>query len=384
MKKILEKKMHFYQTFMCHKQQKTENITLHKFFEPAFIALVCFGIDMFPNPYHYRCLRKTMSVINIILTLSAIIIGIKIIANINTDNVLFGSFLTGFFFKWLLYRKRKEIHIFIMYANKNKYMMKCMPYIFTFRRKFIFVLVSVIVFLSAWCIVATPNLNEDITGKEKINLCSIVKNYNVSFPETTCRMEPTLNFIIPLIFSGYPFNVFFILFTGIAWQLKVALNYFEKQISIVRPSYQQIFNDYCDLCNLVDVANEVFSIILLIAIIYISCCVYFTINWLMMSWMGLSFLNMVALLPVFYSFCQIFVMLHVGHGIVTANKSLLNLILQIPHDSTSTTDKLFLAIKMQQEFGLSIGSMFILKRGLFLTIVGTIFTYLLLIKSLIN
>lgn len=376
--------MGFSGKFFHHKQQQTENMTLHKFFEPAIVALACFGIDMLPNSHSYLCLRKIMSIINIILTIATVIIGIKMIANINTDNILFGSLLIGFLFKWLLYRKRKEIYSFITDANKNKYMLKCVPYIFSFRRKFLFVLISVLVFLTAWCILATPNLNEDIIGEEKISLYSILKHYNVSLPEKTYHMESTLNFIIPLIFSGYPFNIFFILFTGIVCQLKIVLNYFEKQISTAFPSYQQIFNDYDDLCNLVDAANEIFSMILLFAIIYISCCVYFTTNWLIMSWMGLSFLNVLALLPVFSAFCQIFIMLHVGHGIVTANKSLHNLILQLSHDSTSAIDKLFLAMKMQQEFGLSIGSMFILKRGLFLTIVGTIFTYLLLIKSLIN
>lgn len=95
-------------------------------------------------------------------------------------------------------------------------------------------------------------------------------------------------------------------------------------------------------------------------------------------------LNILAFLSVYIFFGQRFTRLQVEESTIITNKSLHSLILQFSHDSTSSTDKLFLTTKMQKQLGLSIGNISLLKMCLFLTIVGTMFTYILLIKSETN
>ena len=204
---ILEK-VDYSHKFFKLKQQHTEEKLLCKFYEPALIALACCGIDMFPNSYSsYRYQRKVMFIVNIFLTLANFILLIKMIANINTDNSLFAIVIQGSIFKYMLFKKRKEIFNFIKESDENKFRIECIPYIFNFRKKFFYLIISVLLSLTMWCIIAPEDLNEYVI-QEEITLCSILQKYNVSVSEKAVNLESALNFIVPFLFGFYTLEIF--------------------------------------------------------------------------------------------------------------------------------------------------------------------------------
>ena len=127
--------------------------------------------------------------------------------------------------------------------------------------------------------------------------------------------------------------------------------------------------------------NKLFCFIILYGIIFISSILYFSIYYLFSSWKNVGFLNFSALLAMFGLFFELFGLSVVAGGISDMNVQIHELILKLPHDSLSAADKMFLVIKTQKELGMTVGNLVVMKRGFFLSLSGTIFTYLLLTNS---
>lgn len=376
-----EKKTDMCEADINNKKHEEEEIMIYKFYKPILVALLCFGIDMLPRSLNsYRYLRIIIIAVNGILILATILIGIKSIANFNTEFTLSFITLTGISFKYFLFKKRTGIFDFIMDLNKNQCMIKCIPYIQAVRKNIICLLIFVLISPIILCIITILQLKENAIEYEVISLGTILKQYNVTKVENVTYAESILNLIIPLIFTILPMNVLFILYSVISWQLKTAFNYFKNHIQ-TNTSFPQIFREYNQLYNLIKGANDLFSFIILYAIVIISCIIYFNIYCLFSSWKNIGLLNILALLPGIFYFCGLFAMIYVAAGITDVNDEIHELVLNLNHDSLSANDKMFLVIKTQKELGMSVGNQVVMKRGFFFTLIGTIFTYLLLTKS---
>lgn len=368
--------------FNCRRKYQTEKMMIYNFYKPFFVAFLCFGIDVFPKSDHSYCtLKKISMIVNAILALATIILGIKSFLNLNTEFAFCFITLSGIFFKCVLFKKRKLIFDIVMNLNKNEHVIKCIPSIFAIRKKVIGMILGVVFLHTVWSIITILHLKENAIISTEMSISSILKKYNVSNIENIIYAEFIITLYIPSYFAAHPLNVFFILYSVIAWQLTIALDYFRQHIKSDMSTFNHIFIEYNRLYRLVQEVNELFSFLILYAIIFMSGILYFDIYHLLSSWNSTNLLNILALLLVLFFLCELFAMIYVAAGIPDVNAKIHELILNMSHDSLSANDKMFLVIKTQKELGLSVGNQVIIKKGFFMTLIGTIFTYLLLTKS---
>lgn len=349
----------------------------YNFYKPALIALAFCGIDMFPKSHNsFMCVRKTMVIMNLILTVVSILVAVKNIASTKTDFALFCIISTGIIFTRMLYGKRKEIFDLLMLLQKIEYM-KCDSHLFKNRKKLLFSLGGIFITLTVWCIITAVH-SRGYKDNQFVN--SVLDKLKIRLSDKCLYVESILEFAVPYVCTVYPLSIFFLLYSFLALHIKIIMECFRNQI-VKSSCFKDIFTEYNNICNLIEIADKILSSLVLTAILYASCILYYSIFLLIKSERSISFFTLLDAVPLLCVLLHLLKMIDSAAGIPDINAQIHKLILNLPHVPSSSADKLFLVLKTQKELGLSVGGLATVKRGLFLTLVGTIFTYLLLIRS---
>lgn len=358
---------------------------IYTFYKPLFLAILCCGIDLLPEfEKRLRLVRLTIAAFNGILSFATIIITIEIIASINSLSPDIWAkpyvLVLGLIFKFMLFKRRRDILNLIELLEGHKLTERFFLRIQASKRKLNLIIAFMIVSQTILCILGILLVNSETPlAKDNITLFSTLRKFNISIPKTAFDVESKVRVLVLCLHNVYSFHFFVALYSTLSWHIKLLVEQFLERKHL--PSFQELFKEYSELCNLIDHANNVLRALVLLAVIFISSFLYLTLYTVMSSGLDLDFMSLTSVLAIDLILIELYFMIHIASGIPETNDQIHDAILNLPHDLLTSTDKICLVMKTHRQLGLSLGGVVFIRRGIFLTLLGTIFTYCLLIKS---
>lgn len=361
--------------------RKDISSTLYK---PILAILLFCGIDMLPEDKKplWRFFRIIIATFNGILCAATVAIGIDMFAMVETISVeqLSTSCLVflGVAFKLLLYHKRKDIFDLIQLLKSFEVSEESARRIRSYKNRIIALMAIMLISFSALYIDTAIKARRDNS-----NLTSYLERLDIGgYTDIYLVACTKLRILIPTINNMYPFHLFTILYSALARHLEVLMH--ECLQGVKRPistsSFCRLFATYSKLYRVVQKVDEVLRTLVFVGILSVSSLIYFTLFSLLKA--RITFFSQTGTLALFgLVLAEVFLMIDSAAEIPDMNVEIHNAVLGLSHDASTSSDKMFLALKTQQQIGLSLGGLALMRRGVFLTLVGTIFTYCLLVKS---
>lgn len=355
---------------------------MYHFYKPVLIALLFCGIDSFPESQNrLKCVRNIVVKFNQVLTVVNVVCGIQMTVSLNdmspTSLSVIFVWLCGSFLKYSLYRKKKQLFNFIFQIKEYKISKRYVPSLQSYKKKFDFALAFILLSQAIQLMTTTIYIN-----REKYYIPPafyILQKFNITITDNFLFFETKFCFIVSYVHNIYPLTIFILLYSVLAWHLKVIVDnilYVGNSVS-----FHKLFEMYNKIFRLIKAADLLLRGLVLIAVFFISTYLYFTLFSLLQSGMSASIKNLSAMYFIVFTLVQLYVMVYNAAGILDVNEDIHSLVLDRYHDSSNYSEKMFLLMKTQKAMGLTIGGLVIIKRGVFINLLGTILTYCLLVKS---
>lgn len=204
-------------------------------------------------------------------------------------------------------------------------------------------------------------------GEIKISftiLSKALQKINIDIPENFFFIEMKFGFLVGYIFAFYPLSILILLYSMIAWHLKIILNNFLDELNSY-VSYRKIFQMYDNISRLIHTADATLGSLAFKTIIFVSVYLYFGFFFLMSSRASFDYNGINTLYTVVFVLSLLFVMIYNAAGICEINNEIHETVLRLPHDIPEAQDKIFLVMMSQKDLGLSVGGMVIMKKGVF-------------------
>lgn len=359
---------------------------LYHFYKPIFMTLVCFGIDLFPERQKpCKIFRMIALKLNQVLAVTNILLAIETVFMMDimtsTTTAFFCLVICGLIFKYTFFKRRRNIYNLIMLLDRFKLTESTSTLVFASRTKVAICLAMLLSISSIQFAISVPHtIQRFVADEDGSPIGSLFEKANLQVPKYFLLIEAILQYVVPYTFHIYPMNFFILLYSSLAWQLKIILTDFLKK-SKQSYSFKVLFLEYSSVVRLVHTADEVLKSLVLKVFVFTSCYFYFALFYLMQSGKLITLRSIVAMVPLLFTYCLLFIMTKIASAIPDINVAIHNAVLHLPHDSVTSTDKMLFLMKSQQDLGLTVGGIVTIKKGLFLSMTGTILTYLLLIKN---
>lgn len=359
---------------------------LYSFYKPILFIFLWFGIDIYPNTKRpYECLRTFMVAFNMFITILALFIEIDTLPFLKEISpkslVQLCVTYSGFLLKFILFKKRKAISRVINLLIQSRTTRTTLLRIH--KSKNLVVLTLTLILFCETLLLNSAVFGRPIksyTAKGESMCVFILKKFGITLSNNSLYRVYLTEFLISMYHNVFVFGISTLLYCLLVWHLKKLMVSFLNEIKTSKYSYLKIFRSYNQLCCLVEEIDRTFRSLVLLVVLYVSHSLYIMM-FIMQDGMSLSITNIAAVFKISFLTMHLYFIIYVAADVPDINIKLQHAILQMPHDSISSTDKLFLMMKTQQGLCMMMGSLIPIKRSLFPTLLGTIFTYCLLINS---
>jgi len=212
-------------------------------------------------------------------------------------------------------------------------------------------------------------------------------HFSTEIRNSICNAVSTLT-CITIFFNGHvaicAFALFYIV---LMWNIKQLLKQAIASVKMSQVSFKNHVDHYDRIRCLLLYADGAFKELIFIITAFVSNNVYFVMFNVISFSQGNGFVSDkkavgTSIYMVAVVFCLMYFMFRFASDIQTLNSVFGSAILDVPEYKFPNVEKIVLFCKVQQGLHLTVGGMFNISKGLFLTIIGTILTYCLLIRSL--
>ncbi|KAG8189534.1 hypothetical protein JTE90_008494 [Oedothorax gibbosus] len=358
-------------------------------FRPILNFLLFFGLETYPiyenrgtKILGYLCIRM-FYVTSVTLALTGILLVDEILKGISLYSLSSTVILViGFVFRWALQLKGKAI--FGLLCAICDFKGVAPKKLVTTRRRLLLISVPVVVFQGLVLVFLLKTMIESLNFEE--NAFEFSKRNSVIFKNVQRGIVTKLfmlSIALMYVHNVIPFCLFGLLYVAISWRLKEILKNFNNRLKSSSPNISECLETYNRICSLVKYADKTLNSLMFISVFFMSCMLYFTVfNVLLPSDSTSntqnrinSSLNMTFMVTLFYG------ILYFASEIPNVVADISDVIHSMVVDKDSAWQKVELLLRVHQGLFLSVGQMVIIRKGLFLVLIGTIATYCLLINS---
>ncbi|KAG8189535.1 hypothetical protein JTE90_008495 [Oedothorax gibbosus] len=363
-----------------------------KMFCPILNILLFFGLET----YHihedrrtkilgYLCIRM-FYVASAAFAMTGILLVDEILKGISLYSLSTTVILViGFVFRWALQLKGKAIFGLLCAICDFKGVTP--KKLVTTRRRLLIISVLVVVFEGLVLVFLLQKMVESLINSE-MNAFDVSKRYSVIFKNAHLGILARLWILsIALIYvhNVIPFCLFGILYAAISWRLRAILKSFKNRLlKSSGPKISECSETYNRICSLVNYTDKTLNSLMFISVFFMSCILYFTVfNMLLPSGDGYVVTpnRIISLLNLIFMVIYLYGMLYFASEIPNVVADISDVIHSMVVDKESVGQKVELLLRVHQGLFLSVGQMVIIRKGLFLVLIGTIATYCLLINS---
>lgn len=358
------------------------------FYKPILFTFLCFGIDIYPEelaPNKY--LRSVLVNLNLLITITTFCMGLNEFLDLQDFSPMSASPIwtsfAGFFLKCLLIIKRREIAQLILLLLRARISNNFKSNIHAKKSMLIFAILLVLLIRSLqFGLGIVAHTTQSLFRRYWKNiLISSFQKLGIKTSEYAIHIVYLTNITMYWYHNMYTLSIFTFFYSMVASQMKELVTDFVNAVKISSSTFMEIYHSYEELHYLIETADGTLRYLLLAAVVCASSHLYFSVFFIMEDGMSVTYTNVLAVVSIFFTIFHLFCLIYTAARIPDASNSLQHIILKLPHDSSSYPDKLFLLMKIQQGLKFQLGGFAPINRGIFISLLGTIFTYSLLVKS---
>ncbi|KAG8180422.1 hypothetical protein JTE90_022771 [Oedothorax gibbosus] len=356
-------------------------------YRPILSFLLFFGLETYPilemkrtKMVGYICIPM-FYVVSVGLAMTGILLVDGILRGLTQYSLsAFATMYVGFAFRWILQRNGKAIFDLLLTMCEFK---GVSPKKVALTRKVLYTLSVLVVMVQLLALVL---LLQPLLGNlnSKVNASKVFTGYSTIFKEVQLGVVAKLwilSVVLMYVHNVIPFCLFGILYAVISWHLREILKHFKGSLRLSHPKLSECSETYNRISSLVIYADKTLNSLMGISVFYISCALYFTVFNVLPDRLSITHNGIISTLNIIFMGIFLYGMLYFASEIPTIVADISRVIHSMVADNDSIMQKVELLIYVNQGIFLSVGQMVIIRKGLFLVIIGTIATYCILINS---
>lgn len=353
------------------------------FYEALFFGLLCSGIH---SSFHQTWLKLFQFLMVIAFAIVLITSGIKVMLQLTLFQykitqkiaVMFAIYLWGFLYRYYLHKKKNNILRLVKQLETLSYTRSHEMKLTSNKKTSYVMCASAVVLLLTWLGTSTYVIlqNQDMITCEVPMWREVFGDWY----STVLLGSSIMGNVILCLNNLFPLLMFGIFYSAHAWHIKEILSDFIESVKESPNKFSHHLKIYNKIQALVDTSDSNLKSLVWWIVSYVSVNLYFSLFEILDGQMNRN--SLMTLTSVLCMVVVLFIMLWYASNIPDMNEEVSDTIQHLPGFVETSNEKLELILKVRQGVSFSVGGIVSIGRGFFLSLMGTIFSYCLLVKTL--